>query len=112
DLVAAVADAVARRGAAFELPSRPAGARGPAAEAWLRALASPDPAVAGDAIELASLRRRVEAWRQPAMAAPADGPRLCFRVVPPDPTRARRPWRVEFLLQARDDPSLLVPAGE
>jgi non-specific serine/threonine protein kinase len=112
DLVAAVADAAARRGAAFDLPSRAPGARVPAAEAWLRALAAPDPAVAGDAIELASLRRRLETWRQPAAAAAADGLRLCFRVVPPDAPGPRRPWRVEFLLQARDDPSLLVPAAE
>jgi superfamily II DNA or RNA helicase len=108
DLVAAVADAAARRGAAFSLPGRP---RPSAAEAWLRALAAPDPIVAGDPIELGALRRRVEAWRAPAVPAP-DGLRLCFRVAPPEAVRPGRPWRVEFLLQARDDPSLLVPAAE
>ncbi|HXM54231.1 MAG TPA: DEAD/DEAH box helicase [Candidatus Dormibacteraeota bacterium] len=110
DFVAALADAAARRGAAFDLPSRPR-VRMPAAEAWLRALSSPDAVVGGDPIELGALRQRVEAWRQPAAAGPPpDGMRLCIRVAPPDPPR--RSWKLEFLLQAADDPSLLVPAAE
>src|SRR5207302_9314970 len=42
-----------------------------------------------------------------------DAFRLCFRLVPPgdvaQPASPERPWRLEYLLQATDDPSLLVP---
>jgi SNF2-related domain/SNF2 Helicase protein/Helicase conserved C-terminal domain len=111
ELVGAVADAAARRGAAFDLPPAASRARRPA-EAWLAALSSPDPTVAGAPIELAALRHRVAAWAPPQAGPPPDGLRLCFRVAPPEAERPKRPWRVEFLLQARDDPSLLVPAAE
>jgi len=109
DLVAAVADAAARRGA-FELPPPSVGGT-PAAETWLRALVGREPAVVGDPIELAALQRRLEAWRRQSAPAP-DGLRLCFRLAPPGAGATRRPWQVEFLLQAPDDPSLLVPAAE
>jgi non-specific serine/threonine protein kinase len=109
DLVGAVADAAARRGA-FGLPPPSVGGT-PAAEAWVRALTGRQPVVDADVIELAALQRRLEAWRGPAEPT-TDGLRLCFRVVPPDGGRGKRPWRVEFLLQAPDDPSLLVPAAE
>jgi non-specific serine/threonine protein kinase len=109
ELVAAVADAAARRGA-FELPPPSVGGT-PAAEAWVRALVGREPLVHGDPIGLGALQRRVEAWRQPAVPA-QDELRLCFRVAPPDTGDEDEPWRVEFLLQAPDDPSLLVPAAE
>jgi superfamily II DNA or RNA helicase len=109
DLIGAVADAAARQGA-FKLPPPSVGGT-PAAEAWVRALTGRQAHVDADAIGLAALQRRLEAWRRPAEAA-RDGLRLCFRVVPPTAGRGKRPWLVEFLLQAPDDPSLLVPAAE
>jgi len=109
ELVGAFADAAARQGA-FKLPPPSVGGT-PAAEAWVRALTSQRPHVDADVIGLAALERRLDAWRGPAPPA-ADGLRLCFRVVPPADGRGKRPWRVEFLLQAPDDPSLLVPAAE
>ena len=119
DLVAAVADAAARRGA-FQLPPPSVGGT-PAAEAWVRALvARPGTdapgslggaAVAADSIELGALQRRLAAWHGPVEPAPGEF-RLCFRVVPPNSPRPQQSWRVEFLLQAPDDPSLLVPADE
>ena len=110
ELVASVSDAAARR-ALKDTPLVSSRGRSTAVEAWLRALVSPDPIVAGDPIEVGPLARRLEDWRQPT--APSDEAlRLCFRVVPPTGTPARQPWRVEFLLQARDDPSLLVAADE
>ncbi|HKA50750.1 MAG TPA: DEAD/DEAH box helicase [Candidatus Dormibacteraeota bacterium] len=109
ELVAGIADMVARRTLAAVRP--PARGRSSAAEAFLRALYGPDQAVAGDAIELGALAQRLKSWQQ--STAPTDAPlRLCFRVAPPTGTTEPQKWRVEFLLQARDDPSLLVPAGE
>ena len=109
ELVASVADVAARRTLAELRPA--ARGRATAAEAWLRALFGPDQAVAGDSIELGALAQRLKSWQQ--STAPKDAAlRLCFRVAPPAGTKPPQPWRVEFLLQARDDPSLLVPAGE
>ena len=109
ELVAAVADAVARRALAGLHPASPG--RTPAVEAMLRALSSPEPAVSGDPIELANLAQRLKAWQQ--ASAPSDAVlRLCFRVAPPAGSSAGERWKVEFLLQARDDPSLMVPADE
>src|SRR5215813_4054894 len=102
---------MAARRTLAELRPPARGGRGTAAEAWLRALFGPDPAVAGDSIERGALAQRLKSWQQ--AAAPTDAAlRLCFRVAPPAGTKPPQPWRVEFLLQARDDPSLLVPAGE
>jgi SNF2-related domain/SNF2 Helicase protein/Helicase conserved C-terminal domain len=77
-------------------------------EAWLDALSSADARVDSGERELASAERRLDAWRKGA--TPTDALRLCFRLVPPD--RESAPWLVQFLLQAADDPSLLVPASE
>src|SRR5262249_5242442 len=45
-----------------------------------------------------------------------DAFRLCFRLVPPleAPTQRKeeKPWRLEYVLQATDDPSLLVPVED
>ena len=90
-------------------------------EQWLHALHSPDGAMAGEARELQELAEQVHAWRQPLAATQAAPFRLCFRLDEPGaPERgddaedgllsAGGPWRVAYLLQAADDPSLLVPA--
>src|SRR6266511_2754114 len=39
-------------------------------------------------------------------------PRTWFRLVEPPEDQPKRRWRLEFLLQATDEPSLLVPAAE
>ncbi|MCP3962669.1 MAG: hypothetical protein GY719_32925, partial [bacterium] len=99
----------------------------PAAEAWLSALAAPDPAVTGAAAEdLARLAAELDTWFA-VPAAGARGPfRTCFRLMPPGTGDAAgshdavgspahgdgESWQIEFLLQARDDPSLLVPADK
>jgi hypothetical protein len=99
----------------------------PVAEAWLAALSSPSPLVAADAGGLAKLERQVAEWR--SGAASGGGPwRLCLRLQEPptgqfgdddpaaEPDRAGAAngsgWRVDFLLQATDDLSLLVGASD
>jgi SNF2-related domain/SNF2 Helicase protein/Helicase conserved C-terminal domain len=83
---------------------------GPAAS-WLHALAASNPAVRGGPSALARLEDELDAWRQ--ASRPASSPlRTCFRLVAPEPGTAGDRWRVEFYLQAVDDPSLLVPLEE
>ncbi|MGH9107068.1 MAG: SNF2-related protein [Acidimicrobiales bacterium] len=112
------------------LPARPGGRNRPAAEAWLAALAGPEPEVDADPGELAKLERLIGEWRAGALGR--GGPwRLCFRLREPEgpaggeaeegesgdragqpSPRAETTWRVELLLQATDDPSLVIAAEE
>ncbi|MFF4380429.1 SNF2-related protein [Kitasatospora sp. NPDC001547] len=115
----ALVDAEARAALA-DTPFPPPGAAGAVAERWLHALATPDGGFDGAPPgEVAELRRRLGAWY--AAAEPVDpAVRLCFRLVEPlgpdqdDPEG--RPsddaWQLEFLLQAVDEPSLLVRAAD
>ncbi|MFI5647444.1 SNF2-related protein [Kitasatospora sp. NPDC051705] len=138
-VLGALVDAEARAALAGAPPLVPDGARaGTAAERWLHALTTPDGALAADPegdlpaanpaaanlpaggpADLADLRRRITAWY--AAAEPtAPALRLCFRLLEPlgpDPDDAEgRPsddaWQLEFLLQAVDEPSLLVRAAD
>jgi non-specific serine/threonine protein kinase len=102
-------------------------------DAWLNALVSSDGRVEGDGDDLAALAGRLQAWQATA-ATFAEPVRTCFRIVPPvedgedspedldgGGRRVGRPaakeaepadeWRIEFALQAVDDPSLIVPAA-
>jgi len=133
-LMWALTDSMARQFAGDRPSAPPKGrtrASGPTG-AWLNALVSSDGIVKGDGDELAALADRLRSWQ--ATAASAEPVRTCFRIVPPaegtgDPAAdldggARRPgqpaakgagpadrWRIEFALQAVDDPSLIVPAA-
>ena len=133
-----LADALTRQFAADQ-PSggRRRAAKSNAVDAWLAALVSPDGAVEADSGELAALADQLRAWHATENAA-AESVRTCFRIVPPadgadgtedrsdgeenDPGRPVRRrtksdpgptegWRIEFALQAVDDPSLLVSAA-
>jgi len=90
---------------------------------WVHALRSPDGAMTGEARELAEFAQQIQTWRQPLAATAAAPFRLCFRLDEPgapetgddtadDLAPAGQPWRVAYFLQAADDPSLLVPAGD
>ncbi|MFE7529897.1 SNF2-related protein [Kitasatospora sp. NPDC057542] len=115
----ALVDAEARAALA-DTPFPPPGEAGTVAERWLHALGTPDGGIDGaPPEEVAELRRRLGAWY--AAAEPVDPAlRLCFRLVEPlgpDPDDPQgRPsddaWQLEFLLQAVDEPSLLVRAAD
>jgi hypothetical protein len=87
---------------------------------WLFALRSLDGGeMTGSTPELTALAEQVNEWRRPVEVS-ADAPfRLCFRLEEPktdadveSKRRRGRPndsWYVRYLLQAVDDPSLLVP---
>jgi superfamily II DNA or RNA helicase len=114
DYLAATIDRVARRarplpGNLSHLPAT--------VSAWVNALSREDPLVHLQADGAPALRRQVSNWT--AVNAPDSGDdddafRLCFRLVPPLDTgmRTDKPWRLDYVLQATDDPSLLVPVDE
>ena len=85
--------------------------RPPVAAAWLRALGDGDATVVGEPTELQRHQAGLEGWRKAGLPPPAPL-RTCFRISPPDGEAGGQGWRVEFLLQASDDPSLLVPASD
>lgn len=74
---------------------------------WLNALTG-DPRVEG---EVGALRAKLAAWRTTGLQ---ESPvRTCFRLSSPDQGgSAKDGWRVEFLLQAVDEPSVVVTAEQ
>jgi SNF2 family DNA or RNA helicase len=73
----------------------------------------------GEPSELADLARRIEEWRRPITLTMASPYRLCFRLEEPDTDgeakvkgRGKSLWYVRYLLQAQDDPSLLIPVRD
>ena len=85
--------------------------------AVLDALAVASPTILPDSHEVRALAGAVTAWQRRAATGDSDF-RTCFRVVPPADSAdgadsAEGPaWALEVLLQATDDPSLLVPATD
>lgn len=121
--VAAMVDVAARTALAGVDLSPPRRGRRPnrlpAAEAWLTALTAPDGRFDAAPSELDSLNAALAPWEQ--IGTGTVGPAtVTFRLsemddtptddTDPDPVGSR--WRVEFLLQSTQDPSLLVPAAQ
>ncbi|GAA1971720.1 DEAD/DEAH box helicase [Amycolatopsis minnesotensis] len=107
----ALADAAVREGPVPDLvPSRRGRrpARPPAAEAWLAALSAPDGRF--DADDLGPLAEALRPWDE--IGAERTGPaRATFRLTEVPAEEETPPgWRLEFLLQSAEDPSLVVPA--
>ena len=134
-LMWAVTDALAREVSPPALPKAPKrGAGATVAEAWLRALCSPDSSLQEcDDGQCAQLATRIAAWHA-TKSAEAEAVRTCFRIVPPvdedegalepatvpargkgrraGPPEPAQDWRIDFTLQAVDDPSLVVSAED
>jgi hypothetical protein len=88
---------------------------------WLHGLRAPDGTLEGEPTALADLARRIREWRRPLTLTAASPYRLCFRLEEPEVNGGARPspaaslreaWHVRYLLQAQDDPSLLIPAQD
>ncbi|MEF8825675.1 MAG: DEAD/DEAH box helicase [Halapricum sp.] len=95
-------------------------------EQWLAALARPDGTIDADLDELEDLREQLDEWTHSLETTGEQGVRLCLRLWAPEPDddsgeprseideiEAVSPdcWELELLLQAADDPSLLVEAS-
>ncbi len=81
---------------------------------WLHALnLSTDGVLHAEPAEAAALAEQVRAWQRPIAVGSETAFGLCFRVEePPAEAPPGVPWRVRYLLQARDDPSLYIPVSE
>ncbi|UJW36648.1 DEAD/DEAH box helicase [Saccharothrix sp. AJ9571] len=79
-----------------------------AVESWLKALTG-EPGFEADRREARELRDRIDAWH--ASAADDAAVRLGFRLLSPEQNE-REDWRLDFLLQAVEDPSVLIPAAQ
>ena len=89
---------------------------------WLHALRTADGAMGGDPAALAHFAAQVREWQRPITLATTSPLRLCFRLEDPDePEHAEKDaadgasggaWHVRYLLQAADDPSLLIQVAD
>ncbi|GLZ38672.1 DEAD/DEAH box helicase [Actinokineospora sp. NBRC 105648] len=113
DVLRPVLDAFVDSAARSRLAGTRLGPRGPlspgeAAAAALLAGLTGDPLLDVAPEKAARLAAELESWRA---GAGHDGPvRACFRLRAPDGDGTE--WHLEFLLQAADDPSVLVDAGQ
>ncbi len=110
--VSACADALVRNAVAEAPSSRRTTATFPSLhDQWAYALRSPDGALVGPESELTQLAEQVRSWQRPILVSSAAPFQLCFRLEEPPEDRPDGFWQVRYLLQARDDPSLLVPVA-
>ena len=87
---------------------------------WLYALRRGEGILEGEATELIQFADQVRDWHRPVSVSLASPFRLCFRLEEPDGgeekkgkvVRGQGSWYVRFLLQAHEDPSLIIPAEE
>ena len=87
----------------------------PAVEAWLSALSAPDGRFEAEPSDIDALARSLQPWE--GVGTGRTGPaRAVFRLAEdasdPDGDAADQGWRLEFLLQSMEDPSLIVPAEQ
>lgn len=80
---------------------------------WLAALTSERAELRGEPEELGAFARACTEWLAPVRAEDNAPFRTCFKLEAPEANAADNDtWRLSFYLQARDDPSMLVPAEE
>jgi SNF2 family DNA or RNA helicase len=94
----------------------------PTLRKWLTALfaKSGEPVVDGPKDDLEELYQEVAHWQEQLLVGMEASFRICLRLEPPElpeseETATQMPedgWMLRFFLQARDDPSLLVPASQ
>ncbi len=79
-------------------------------DAWLQALRSPDGTMRGAPAELSALASAAARWAAPLEAGADAAWRLCLRLE--EPPEEQETWRLRYLLQAGDDPSLQLAAED
>lgn len=113
-----LSDALARRWGANEI-KRSGNWENQTASRWISALFRDDPNIRGSVAQIQSLESGYRAWIRNLHLAGDATFRIAFQLEPPGQqtidaslSRDKAPadWELRFLLQARDDPSLLVPA--
>ena len=90
---------------------------------WLHSLRSADGSMAGNEAELSRFAAQVREWQRPIAVSRTSPFRLCFRLEEPIDEESKETdilstppdkdgWYVRYLLQATDDPSLLLEAKD
>ncbi|MFN8482314.1 MAG: DEAD/DEAH box helicase [Anaerolineae bacterium] len=102
DFLAAAVDALVR-----DMTLTPPAADSTPGGKWLAALLGPDPVVNVKGRDADRLYQAYQTWIGQSQVAGDDAFRLTFRLEPPPTDTAA--WTLTYLLQATDDPSLLVP---
>ncbi|HEY7546329.1 MAG TPA: DEAD/DEAH box helicase, partial [Blastocatellia bacterium] len=114
DMIERIVDAEIRRSLTEPLIRRRA-KKVDAAQAWLAALSTPDGIIEAGETDILKLQKQIAEWGRAAISDSQATLRTCFRLSEPavEEKRSKKAddsWRVEFLLQATDDRSLLVSA--
>lgn len=81
-----------------------------AGEAWLAALSGWETRLKLPAAEAEALFKSWQTWNNQHESAGNQAFRITFRLQ--EPKSDQEPWHLEYLLQATDDPSLMIPAGD
>jgi hypothetical protein len=102
-------DALARH---WEKPAIPVSSRGEDSLAyrWIEALFSQNPIVKASQAQLQSLASSHRAWMRNLHVAGDAAFRITLRIE--TPVQQNDAWQLHYLLQASDDPSLLIPAEQ
>ena len=85
---------------------------------WLASLFTDEPVVTASNAQLQALSSGLRAWMRNLSAAGNDIYRIAFRLQAPGLLSAphesirSKDWEMQYMLQAREDPSLLIPAEE
>ena len=80
---------------------------------WVYALTNGDGTVHAPEPELQQLAEQVRSWQRPIALSSDTAFQLCFRLEePPEEAPPETSWKVRYLLQARDDPSLFIPVAD
>jgi hypothetical protein len=117
-LIARATDELVDAAVREALPTKPKPQRGrrKAAASWRRALTGPDRIFDANPAEIAAIAEALATWQRDAISGGTV--RACFRLVEPrddiddaDDGPDAADWRVEFALQAVDEPSLVVDAA-
>jgi len=121
EFLAWLVDHMVRQAAAFPAAKRAGTASASLHGQWIQALRRSDGALEGDKTELRQLAKQIRDWQRPLLRLVNAPYRLCFRLEEPGFDEedadtlffpdAGTEWRIHYLLQAREDPSLLVSAA-
>ena len=88
------------------------------ATAWVRALFAADPTVQSSTGQIQHFKSSFRAWERALTVAGDKHYRVAFRLQAPtqqaykQTKKGKAAWQLHYLLQARDDTSLIVPASE
>jgi SNF2 family DNA or RNA helicase len=105
-------DALARTWGRSKAP-KPLGGSDDPIKLWLSALFNDDPQVHASPAQLQALHSGHRAWMRNLHASGDSIFRIAFQLEPPSQQSTRpgeKDWSLRYLLQARDDPSLMIPS--